>query len=239
MPSKCQRPAPNASASAIQTALQAPASFSETAWALRWKTPRSSASSARTKALNAIQTAQGMHVTSRDARRVRYDPTAPSYAEPFCPGFRLIAQESPPCASFDSPRPRRFLAVRPPRRRRPAVPGRLEDPSPPGGGDRPGGHVQGEREGHDVGPGRDRRGRPDRGRRLLRLDKEAARWVDQTRVVIEKRHGGVSITSDYDALEEASRTGSGPARPARSSTTRSGCRRAPRSASRTTSPTSS
>jgi hypothetical protein len=33
--------------------------------------------------------------------------------------------------------------------------------------------------------------------------KDAARWVDQTRVVIEKRHGGVSITSDYDALEEA------------------------------------
>lgn len=29
-------------------------------------------------------------------------------------------------------------------------------------------------------------------------------WVDQTRVVIEKRHGGVAITSDYDALEEAS-----------------------------------
>ncbi len=28
-------------------------------------------------------------------------------------------------------------------------------------------------------------------------------WVDQTRVVIEKRHGGVAITSDYDALEEA------------------------------------
>jgi hypothetical protein len=33
--------------------------------------------------------------------------------------------------------------------------------------------------------------------------KDMARWVDQTRVVIEKRHGGVSITSDYDALEEA------------------------------------
>jgi hypothetical protein len=32
--------------------------------------------------------------------------------------------------------------------------------------------------------------------------KEMARWVDQTRVVIEHRHGGVSITSDYDALEE-------------------------------------
>jgi hypothetical protein len=26
--------------------------------------------------------------------------------------------------------------------------------------------------------------------------------VDQTRVLIEKRHGGVAITSDYDALEE-------------------------------------
>ncbi|HEY3350163.1 MAG TPA: DUF4097 family beta strand repeat-containing protein [Thermoanaerobaculia bacterium] len=34
--------------------------------------------------------------------------------------------------------------------------------------------------------------------------KDAARWVDQTRVVIEKRHGGVSITSDYDALEQTS-----------------------------------
>ena len=33
--------------------------------------------------------------------------------------------------------------------------------------------------------------------------KDMARWVDQTQVVIEKRHGGVSITSDYDALEEA------------------------------------
>jgi hypothetical protein len=31
--------------------------------------------------------------------------------------------------------------------------------------------------------------------------KALAHWVDQTRVVIEKRHGGVSITSDYDALE--------------------------------------
>lgn len=30
---------------------------------------------------------------------------------------------------------------------------------------------------------------------------DLARWVDQTRVVIEQRHGGVSITSDYDALE--------------------------------------
>ena len=34
--------------------------------------------------------------------------------------------------------------------------------------------------------------------------KDAARWVDQTRVVIENRHGGVSITSDYDALEQIS-----------------------------------
>lgn len=34
--------------------------------------------------------------------------------------------------------------------------------------------------------------------------KDMARWVDQTRVVIEKRHGGVSITSDYDAIEHVS-----------------------------------
>jgi hypothetical protein len=34
--------------------------------------------------------------------------------------------------------------------------------------------------------------------------KEVQNWVDQTRVVIEKRHGGVSITSDYDALEHVS-----------------------------------
>jgi hypothetical protein len=34
--------------------------------------------------------------------------------------------------------------------------------------------------------------------------KEMARWVDQTRVVIEKRSGGVSITSDYDGLEQVS-----------------------------------
>ena len=34
--------------------------------------------------------------------------------------------------------------------------------------------------------------------------KDLARWVDQTRVVIEKRNGGVSITSDYDALEQVS-----------------------------------
>jgi hypothetical protein len=34
--------------------------------------------------------------------------------------------------------------------------------------------------------------------------KDLSRWVDQTRVVIEKRHGGVSITSDYDALEQVS-----------------------------------
>jgi hypothetical protein len=34
--------------------------------------------------------------------------------------------------------------------------------------------------------------------------KQLARWVDQTRVVIEKRHEGVAITSDYDALEEGS-----------------------------------
>jgi hypothetical protein len=33
--------------------------------------------------------------------------------------------------------------------------------------------------------------------------KDLAGWVDRTRVVIEKRHGGVSVTSDYDALEEA------------------------------------
>jgi hypothetical protein len=30
---------------------------------------------------------------------------------------------------------------------------------------------------------------------------QSARWVDQTRVVIEKTAGGVSIASDYDALE--------------------------------------
>jgi hypothetical protein len=34
--------------------------------------------------------------------------------------------------------------------------------------------------------------------------KDLQAWVDQTRVVIEKRHGGVSITSDYDALEQVS-----------------------------------
>ena len=57
---------------------------------------------------------------------------------------------------------------------------------------------------HDMGQGRGRRRGPDRGRRLAAgTTKDAARWVDQTRVVIEKRHGGVSITSDYDALEEA------------------------------------
>jgi hypothetical protein len=33
--------------------------------------------------------------------------------------------------------------------------------------------------------------------------KDLAKWVEQTKVVIEKRGGGVSITSDYDALEEA------------------------------------
>lgn len=33
--------------------------------------------------------------------------------------------------------------------------------------------------------------------------KDVARWVEETRVVIEKRHAGVSITSDYAALEEA------------------------------------
>jgi hypothetical protein len=31
-----------------------------------------------------------------------------------------------------------------------------------------------------------------------------AKWVEKTQVVIEKSHGGVSVTSDYDALEEAS-----------------------------------
>jgi hypothetical protein len=35
-------------------------------------------------------------------------------------------------------------------------------------------------------------------------DKDAAKWVEQTRVIIEKRHAGVSITSDYDALEQVS-----------------------------------
>jgi hypothetical protein len=30
-----------------------------------------------------------------------------------------------------------------------------------------------------------------------------AKWVDQTRVVVEASHGGVSIRSDYDALEES------------------------------------
>jgi hypothetical protein len=34
-------------------------------------------------------------------------------------------------------------------------------------------------------------------------EKQAAHWVEQTRVLIEKKQGGVSITSDYDALEEA------------------------------------
>ncbi len=34
--------------------------------------------------------------------------------------------------------------------------------------------------------------------------KDLQAWVDQTRVVIEKRNGGVSITSDYDALERVS-----------------------------------
>lgn len=34
--------------------------------------------------------------------------------------------------------------------------------------------------------------------------KDAAQWVEQTRVVIEKRRAGVSITSDYDALEHVS-----------------------------------
>ena len=31
-----------------------------------------------------------------------------------------------------------------------------------------------------------------------------AKWVEKTQVVIEKSRGGVSITSDYDALEESS-----------------------------------
>jgi len=44
--------------------------------------------------------------------------------------------------------------------------------------------------------------------------KDLAKWVDQTRVVIEKREGGVSIKSDYDALEEGQRWfGSCTARP--------------------------
>ncbi|MBK9064598.1 MAG: hypothetical protein IPL89_15605 [Acidobacteria bacterium] len=34
--------------------------------------------------------------------------------------------------------------------------------------------------------------------------KDLAKWVDQTKVVIEKRGGAVSIKSDYDALEEVS-----------------------------------
>src|ERR671932_20098 len=41
-------------ASVIQTALQMPASFSDTICALRWKMPRSMASIARTKRLNPI-----------------------------------------------------------------------------------------------------------------------------------------------------------------------------------------
>src|SRR5215211_9105823 len=54
----------NTSASDIQTRLQASASLPETACALRWKTPKSSANMANTNTLNPIHNQSGVSITS-------------------------------------------------------------------------------------------------------------------------------------------------------------------------------